>query len=225
MNVVQYNLNLHSNTLKSQGFPLARRADHSREELRDLALAAAQELTARHGLSALTARHVAKKIGYSTGTLYNVFENFTDLAIQMNGQTLDTLYQCVTAGKIEGNPEARLKILAHRYIAFTTEHANLWSVIFEPSLPRGDLLPAWYHDKMRRLLALVDTALLPLFGAGQDAARQQSVQILWSSLHGICSLVNVRMLVTPQAALAMADTLIEVYVAGLRKKARKTAKR
>ena len=197
---------------------MARRADHSREELREMALRAARAITEKHGLTGLTARRVAKRIGYSSGTLYNVFESFTDLVIQMNGRTLDTLYDFVTAETAEGNTEDVLRALAHRYIAFTTEQANLWSAIFEPSLPRGDRLPEWYQEKMQKLLGLVDAALAPLFGPEHDAERWHSVELLWSSLHGICSLVSVRMLVTPQSAIAMADTLIEFYIAGLRQK-------
>lgn len=197
---------------------MARRTDHSRDELREISLRAARAITEKHGLASLTARRVAKRIGYSSGTLYNVFESFTDLVIQMNGRTLDTLHDFVTAEKAEGNPEDVLRALAHRYIAFTTERANLWSAIFEPSLPRGDRLPEWYQNKMRKLLGLVDAALAPLFAPGRDAERLHSVHLLWSSLHGICSLVSVRLLITPESAIAMADTLIEYYIAGLRQK-------
>ena len=197
---------------------MARRADHTREELRALALKAAGAITERSGFAGLTARRLAKRIGYSSGTLYNVFDSFTDLSIQMNGQTLDRLYDAVTIDTIEGRPESILRELAHRYIAFTTRHANLWAAVLDPSLPRGDKLPEWYQQKMRRLLGLVDEALAPLFGTGREQERLQSAHLLWSSLHGICSLVNVRMLITAQAAIGMADLLIDTYLTGLRQR-------
>ena len=71
---------------------MARRADHSREELYDNALAAAQRIVETDGFRALTARSVADAIGYSPGTLYNLFENLDDLIIHLNGRTLDALY-------------------------------------------------------------------------------------------------------------------------------------
>lgn len=197
---------------------MARRADHTREELYDLALVAAQKIVEKKGLEGLTARRVAKRIGYSTGTLYNVFDNFTDLIVHLNGRTLDALYDYVTAEKAKDGTEATLRHFAHRYIHFTTERSKLWSAVFATGLPRGDKLPDWYHDKLDRLLGLLEDTLDPLFGPGRKAARDTSVRVLWSSLHGICSLVAARVMVTEQSAKIMVDDLIRNYLAGLRSK-------
>ena len=58
---------------------MARRSDHSREELREMALAATEEIIDQQGLAGLTARKVAAGIGYTVGTLYLVFRNLDDL--------------------------------------------------------------------------------------------------------------------------------------------------
>lgn len=197
---------------------MARRADHTREELYDLALVAAQKIVEKHGMAGLTARQVAKRIGYSTGTLYNVFDSFTDLIVHLNGRTLDSLYDFVTNEKPKDGVEATLRNFAYRYIRFTTERSNLWSVVFATGLPRGDQLPKWYHDKMHRLLRLIEDALQPFFGPRQNAARDLSVRVLWSSLHGICSLISAGVMVTEQSAKTMVDDLIRNYLAGLRAK-------
>src|SRR5262245_26890451 len=115
---------------------MARRADHTREELHDMALTAAEKITEKHGLSGLTARRVAKRIGYSTGTLYNLFDSFDDLVISMNGRTLDALYEFVLIEDAGADVETTLKTYAYRYIRFTTERSNLWSVVFATHLPR-----------------------------------------------------------------------------------------
>ena len=47
---------------------MARRSDHSREELYDLALSAAREIAEAEGLRGLTARRIAEKIGYTPGS-------------------------------------------------------------------------------------------------------------------------------------------------------------
>lgn len=195
---------------------MARRKDHTREELHDMALSVAQKIAERHGMAGLTARRVAKRMGYSTGTLYNVFDSFTDLIVHMNGRTLDTLYDFVLAERPHDGTEAVLRTFAHRYIRFTAERANLWSVVFASELPRGDKLPAWYHGKMQRLLGLVDEAIDPLFAADEQRDKDLAVRVLWSSLHGICSLVSARVMVTEESAKIMADDLIRHYLAGRR---------
>ena len=71
---------------------MARRSDHSREELYEMALAAARDIVVADGLSGLTVRRVATAIGYSPGTLYNVFDDFYELVIHLNSRTLDAFY-------------------------------------------------------------------------------------------------------------------------------------
>ena len=68
---------------------MARRKDHSHEQLHTMATDAARELAEEEGLRGITARRIADKIGYSAGTLYNVFENLDDLIVHLNGSTLD----------------------------------------------------------------------------------------------------------------------------------------
>ena len=55
---------------------MGRRSDHSREEIQAMAIAAAAKLVETEGFQSLTARKVAKAIGYTVGTLYHVFRNF-----------------------------------------------------------------------------------------------------------------------------------------------------
>ncbi len=93
---------------------MARRSDHSREQLADMALAAAAALAERDGLRGVTARGIAREIGYTVGTLYNVFDNLDDLLRHMNAATMDALYEHVTAEPIDADPERALRGLAPR---------------------------------------------------------------------------------------------------------------
>ena len=67
---------------------MARRSDHSREELRAMALKAGREIIMEQGVKNLTTRAVAKRMGYSPGTLYMLFENADDLKFAINVGTL-----------------------------------------------------------------------------------------------------------------------------------------
>ena len=195
---------------------MGRRSDHSRDELHAMALVAAREIAEREGLRALTARRIAREIGYTIGTLYNLFDNFDDLIVHLNGTTLDTLYEALAGQRLDEEPEAALRALARAYIRFTSNHPNLWSMLFEPSALHGEQLPDWYHEKVRRLLGLAEQALASLFPAGQEELRHHSARVLWSGLHGICSLAHAGALPKSESETAMADSLITNYVTGLR---------
>lgn len=61
---------------------MARRSDHSREEIKEMALTAALTILEEEGARGLTARKVATAIGYTVGTLYLVFKNQQEMVSQ-----------------------------------------------------------------------------------------------------------------------------------------------
>ncbi len=195
---------------------MARRSDHSREELYDMALEAARQIAEKEGLRGLKARRIAREIGYTIGTLYNLFEDLDDLIVHLNGRTLDDLYQVFARVKLDGEPDVATRALAACYIQFTRNHPKLWDILFEHHLPDGRELPEWHREKIGQLLDVVERALAPLFPAGQEAERHHCARVLWSSLHGICSLESTGKLVETESVEALSDSLISNYLVGLR---------
>ncbi|HXH86403.1 MAG TPA: TetR/AcrR family transcriptional regulator [Nitrospira sp.] len=196
---------------------MARRSDHSRQELCGLALAAARRVVEKEGLQGLTARSVADEIGYSPGTLYNLFENLDDLIVNMNGQTLDDLYEQLSSTPSSGQPMIDLRRLLDRYLAFLEAYPNRWKAFFEFNLAEGRQLPDWYVAKVSKVLGLLEHALSPLFAPEDDDGKRNMARVLWASLHGICSLSDTGKLrvVTTQSVREMAEALVTHFVAGL----------
>ena len=64
-----------------QGPEMARRSDHTREELRRLILQAARRIIRDKGVAALSARKVASDIGYTVGTIYQHFNGMDAILI------------------------------------------------------------------------------------------------------------------------------------------------
>jgi AcrR family transcriptional regulator len=60
---------------------MGRRSDHTRSELTELFVAEGRRQLARTGLAGFSARDVAKRVGYSIGTLYNVFGSYDGLVV------------------------------------------------------------------------------------------------------------------------------------------------
>lgn len=200
---------------------MGRRSDHTREQLYDLALAAAAAIVQKNGLAHLKARRVAREIGYSTGTIYNVFENLDDLILRMNGRTLDALYVTLAGADMSGTVEDNLLALLDAYTRYVRDHANLWAALFDYSLPAGQELPEWFTDKIVRAVGIVEAALAPLFDQDAELEKKRAARILWAGLHGIFSLSGSGNLdvLTDDSAENMARTLLSYCVTGIKESA------
>jgi len=194
---------------------MARRSDHSREELHQLALQAAQAIVKKSGLRRLSTRRIAQKMGYTPGTLYQLFADLDDLVLQLNAKTLDELYEKCREVDFSKGPEVVLKDLADKYMEFVGTAPRLWSAIFEHSPPEKRNLPAWYRERVQNLLSLAEKALLPLFPADPQR-RFHEACVLWSGLYGITSLAGAEKLSETEDPGAMVESLIRNYLAGLR---------
>ena len=65
---------------------MGRRSDHSRPELREMIVAEGHRQISEAGFVRFSAREVAKRIGYSIGTIYNVFGSYDQLILAINGR-------------------------------------------------------------------------------------------------------------------------------------------
>ena len=168
---------------------MARRSDHSRDEIREMSLAAAEGIIREQGYGALSARKVASAIGYTVGTLYLVFRNLDDLVLRVNGRTLDALYgRLVHAMKTCENGTACALALGKTYLGFATEQPHRWGAIFEHSLPPGEPLPQDYLEKVARIFELVEGVLHRLAPERPDTEIAKAARALWSGVHGVCIL-------------------------------------
>jgi AcrR family transcriptional regulator len=196
---------------------MGRRSDHARDEIYEMILSAAEEIVAESGLRGLNIRRIATKIGYSVGTIYNLFANEDDIVVQLNGRTLDGLHAALTAVPARRTTAGSVQALAAAYLAYTQAHINCWNALFEHRLPAGHDLPPWYDEKIRGLLAIVEVPMDPLFGPRRRRQRLQAARGLWCGLHGICSLASGGKLglITDQSVADMVKAFVATYLRGL----------
>jgi AcrR family transcriptional regulator len=120
---------------------MARRSEHSLEELKAMVLDAAEAIVIEEGLSALKVRKVAVEIGYTVGSIYMVFANMADLIMHINARTLDNI-----AGQLEQVQDCAadqcIEALAQTYLSYASQNLNRWSMLFEYRLPQNFDIPA-----------------------------------------------------------------------------------
>lgn len=196
---------------------MARRSDHTREELRNLAIAAGQKIISENGFATFSARKVAKEIGYTVGTIYNIFDSHDDLILHINAATLDDIGVYFTNhSDTDLDGKEAIKQLATCYLEFAKRHYNCWSALFEHSMEPNTILPNWYNEKLERLFVKVEKPLLPLVNNHKKRA-QQAAKTIWASIHGVCALGLTGKLdvVGADSVQILVDNLVDHYIVGL----------
>ncbi len=164
---------------------MGRRSDHSRPELRAMIVAEGHRQIAEVGFARFSAREVAKAIGYSIGTIYNVLGSHDQLILAINGQTLD-LWLADLEAHLVGRAQGRLRAAIDAYFDFAMTHRNAWTALYDFRLPDSEVMP---EDYQRKVTAITDVVVreiraeLPEAHADRAPALARS---LLATVHGHC---------------------------------------
>ena len=183
-----------------------------------MALAAAVGIVQAEGLAGLSARKIARKIGYTVGTLYLVFKNLDELILTINAQTLDALANNMQdVSQKCRQPRTCIIALGRAYVEYATENPQLWNMVFEHRLPKGEQVPPWFAVKVNKLFQLVESQLTPLLENHSEKKIDLASKAIWCGVHGICSLAVTGKLeiVNAESINMLTDSLINNYLAGL----------
>ena len=197
---------------------MGRRNEHSREQQREMALAAAELILVKEGMAGLTMRQVAKAIGYTVGNLYLLFANQDDLLASLNERTTDAMYGCLRdAVEPMSDPREQLRAMATAYIAYAQRNPHRWRMMFEHDLP-DSMEPRPTADmRIRRMFELVESCLDKVLPGADAEDLRIAATALWSGVHGICVLAVTGKLKWSGGTdyAPFCDYLIDTFLAGL----------
>ena len=196
---------------------MARRSDHSREELKELALKSTEELLNEKSASELSTRQIATKMGYTVGTLYQIFENLPDLLLHVNARTLAILYQdCQKLDLSTQDAEKNILAYANLYLQFAHTHPGLWELIFDSNILTDKELPDWYLSQANALFSLIEVQLKDINPDKSELEITKTSRVLWSSVHGICTLSINNNLFSNSACSSeeLIQSLVEHFIKG-----------
>jgi len=165
---------------------MGRRSDHSREELSRLIIAEGHKHMAEVGFARFSAREVAKRIGYSIGTIYNVFGTHDRLVLAINTRTFQFWSEHLRALLANADGD-RIAVLVEAYFSFARENRNVWMAIYDHRLPADVAMPdeeAAQRGELTELVLREVTAVLP-DRAHSDAPRL--ARSLIATVHGHCT--------------------------------------
>ncbi|CZF80098.1 hypothetical protein GCE9029_01849 [Grimontia celer] len=164
---------------------MARRNDHSREELVEMTLNCVEEYLNTQPYHDLSLRKVAAQIGYVPSTLVNVFGSYNILLLHVVARTLDDLRNQAQQ-KLTGTSNCRdaLFALAHLYLEFASQNPYRWQLVFEHSM-KGDRLPDWQSDRIQSMTGMLESLLKRLSPTKSDEEVVEASRVLWAGVHGI----------------------------------------
>ena len=148
-------------------------------------LAAGHDHLAEVGFHRFSAREVARRVGYSVGTIYHLFGTLDRLVFEINTITFqqwaDLLErQLAVAG------DRRLDALVEAYFDFAFEHRTLWQAIWAHQLPAGMVLPEKAAQDRSRLTAIVIAEVASALPESRRKEADQLARSLIATVHGHC---------------------------------------
>jgi AcrR family transcriptional regulator len=167
---------------------MARRSAHTPEELRQRIVEAARGIIERDGLVGLSAREVARLIGYSPGTLYNIFENLDDVLLTLQTEMVDNFVDVMKAVPPGATPQDTLHGLTQAYLNFALDNRRMWNLLFTHQLPEGKVVPAALHDHINTVAAMVADLLAPIMPTATKSELDIAARALLSGVHGITAI-------------------------------------
>ncbi len=165
---------------------MGRRSDHSRTELRELIISEGHQQMAEHGFAHFSARHVAREIGYSVGTIYNLFPSVDHLLLAINTRTFSQWTEFV-GRRLDQSGSDRIAALVQAYFDFAREHTNLWMAIYDHRLPAGMALPPDDDEIRRELTLIVIRELSAVRSNRSEFEVERLARSLIATVHGHCT--------------------------------------
>jgi AcrR family transcriptional regulator len=164
---------------------MARRSDHSRPELEELILVEGHRQMEATGFARFSAREVAKRIGYSIGTVYNVFGTYDRLVLGINARTvrLWALHLRERLAACEGD---RIECLIQSYFGFARTHQNAWAAIYDHRLAPDDPMPDWYVSALAELTGIMIAEVAAVLPEAKRPEAPALARSLLAVVHGHC---------------------------------------
>lgn len=166
---------------------MGRRSDHSREELREIIISAGHRQMLEVGFSHFSAREVAKRVGYSIGTLYNVFGSYDGLILAINGRTLDLWRgHLETRLKAVEDGDDRLTAAINAYFEFAIINRHAWTALYDFRLPDDIEPPDRYREKVAAIMTVVEREIAATLPTARKTDAPALTRSLLATVHGHC---------------------------------------
>ncbi|KPN77202.1 MAG: TetR/AcrR family transcriptional regulator [Shewanella xiamenensis] len=189
---------------------MARRKEHSHDEIRTMAVEAAMALLQQQGTQELSLRKIASQIGYVPSTLINIFGSYNYLLLAVSEATLQALMHELSEVNAD-NSRNKIINMAQKYAEFAHAQRQCFKLVFELQLLDSEPLPESQGQLIAGLFSLIERELALLFPNKTAEQQLQMSRVLWGGIHGLTALSLDNKLFADTASL---PALLESHVTG-----------
>ncbi|HEX3918273.1 MAG TPA: TetR/AcrR family transcriptional regulator [Caulobacteraceae bacterium] len=164
---------------------MGRRSDHTRSELEALFVEEGRRQLAEVGLARFSARDVAKRVGYSIGTVSNVFGSYDGLVLAINARTI-ALWAAHLRDCLAAAGDDRIAALVRGYFDFAVAQPRAWIALYEHHMADDGPAPDWYQAQVAKLMGIVATEIAAALPAASAETVVSLARSLVATVHGHC---------------------------------------
>lgn len=172
----------------------------------------ARKIVEKEGMAQLNVRKIAKLSDCSLGSIYNAFDNFSELQLHINADILSDLFLTLSTvienGTVVKKPIREIfKDLGVAYIEFGQKNTMLWKSVFE-HFPLKEI-PKWYKKRAQEGIYAICAKIADFFDLPEKEVKHM-VGFYWTSIHGMSGiLLNKKM---EMVADLFKEDYLELYV-------------
>ncbi|MEO6685362.1 MAG: TetR/AcrR family transcriptional regulator [Dyadobacter sp.] len=163
-----------------------------KEDLKKRILEAAKALFLEKGFEATSMRNIAERVEFSPTTLYLYYKDKNDIVFALHQEGFKLLAQQFSIVSNVEHPYERLKTMGRIYLKFAEENPDFYELMFVRQGPiihvqkyNGD---DW-QEGSRTYNVLYETVIAcQKEGYFKDLLPHSVSLIIWSTLHGMCTL-------------------------------------
>lgn len=162
-------------------------------ELRDACVKEALQLINEVGVEKLSIREVARRLGVSHQAPYKHFPSSEHLLAEVLRQAYLTFGEYLRSRAVGPDPETRMKNLGIAYFEYAMKHPANYRLMFATQLPDAAEHPEMLAEAKTAFGILLE-ALAAERGKAQDRVDQLDALFIWSTLHGLATIMKSPML-------------------------------
>lgn len=170
-----------------------KKTDRPREDLKKKILDAARELFLKNGYEATSMRKIASAIGISPTAIYLYYKDKSDVMHALHSEGFQQLNSRFAVLAQVDNAFERIKAMGRIYMQFALENADYYRLMFIMKEPIEFLdnhcAGEEWDEGSQAFYALVHTIEACMQeGYFKDQEARQTALLVWSAMHGLCSL-------------------------------------
>lgn len=172
---------------------VAERKVRHKEDLKKEILDAAKSLFSEKGFESTSIRAIAEKIEYSPATIYLYYKDKNEIVHALHREGFKLLVSHFEVLNNVSHPFERLKGMGRAYIQFALQNPDIYRLLFmmeEPLKHVANCFEEWDEGDRAFDILSKTVAECQTLGFFKGFEPIQLSFVIWSTMHGLCTLRN-----------------------------------